>query len=789
MIKRIKSISQVGLFSNFPNGASLGFGRLTFIYGFNGYGKSTICDIFKSLSKSEAALIEGRRSIPGDSNAQRIKISVSDGESEKLLEFKNGRWDANNYSKRIEVFNTNFMYDNVFTGMSIERKNKENLTEFILGAESVAIARELENCKKSLGENKRRIKEVIPAYVRGKGVNEVKNFVDLVVEKAIIDLKEEKLKKETEKKHLEVNQKNRSTLLLMKEPLDLVEPSFEVALKELYDINRLLQKDFEDLNEKALSKLRDHIKENLGDSADAEEWVHKGLLLSGLDITDSAKNCPFCGRSLLNGMELISTYQAYFNIEYTKFIDDLNKEVKNDFRRDLNKQLSNVLLICKDYSDKLKDANYNDLIGNLETIKSEVDEKEDALESKLKEIRLLVRDTLNDKKKNPSKKRDSINTSDLEAELFAYLQLGKSSQAIISKLRVAIVHFKAKQELNKSNLDISKLQKDIEGLERAVCRLEQNSQCESYRKLCDEISIQEKKIVDLEERLSNSQAAYLSKYFRTINHFFKRLGSEDFAIDVSSDSKGHKPVYSLVVKYKDQRIKDSELPYVFSESDRRALALSIFWTNLVVKDEVERQNTIVVLDDPVTSFDDNRITIAVNLFKTTSEKISQIIILTHYGFLLKRFTEIFKDAPCSCLQISRDSGLNSNCLTSLNIGEFTQSEYQKKFSRIHRFANGVTCEDVRMDFRPFLEVHLKMLFNKQLEEFGLSNSMLAQLIEGLYLNTVIDNNTKEKLHYFRNTLNPDSHTFTNYNIEDARVLGKELLDYLYSIRFFEEQVF
>ena len=68
-IKSIKKIAQVGVFSNCQE-ASKRFEKLTILYGFNTHGKSTLCDIFYSLSINDPQVIESRRTIPKTNSTQ-----------------------------------------------------------------------------------------------------------------------------------------------------------------------------------------------------------------------------------------------------------------------------------------------------------------------------------------------------------------------------------------------------------------------------------------------------------------------------------------------------------------------------------------------------------------------------------------------------------------------------------------------------------------------------------------------------------------------------------------------
>ena len=169
-IKRIKTIQNIGTFANFTGGGSLGFEKLTLIYGLNTYGKTTLTDIFQSLKDNNQNILISRKTIPNQVSSQKIELSIKEssisGESD--IKFENNSWSRNTLSKNLEVFGTEFIHKNLFTGLNIARENKENFTQFILGEDGVLKANQIAEKKKELGDKKRNIKNQIPHFVKGK---------------------------------------------------------------------------------------------------------------------------------------------------------------------------------------------------------------------------------------------------------------------------------------------------------------------------------------------------------------------------------------------------------------------------------------------------------------------------------------------------------------------------------------------------------------------------------------------------------------------------------------------
>jgi wobble nucleotide-excising tRNase len=241
--------------------------------------------------------------------------------------------------------------------------------------------------------------------------------------------------------------------------------------------------------------------------------------------------------------------------------------------------------------------------------------------------------------------------------------------------------------------------------------------------------------------------------------------------------QGHLPVCYLKVTFHGRQIPNNKLGFVFSESDRRALALSVFLAKISLKTSEDKAKTVVIFDDPIVSFDDNRVTNSINIFKKLQEKVSQIIVLTHYPHFIKRFCEITKAAKIRCEYLEIGKNDITSSLEKTDRNKFLMSEYGKEFMNIYGFINRAHDNCIKTKLRPFLEcLYLPMIFAKQICDSNVDCSSLENMIDGIFANK---EEVRTKFHSFRETLNPDSHIITSNNIEDVRSFAKEMFEYLY----------
>ena len=113
MLKKIVAIKNVGLFKNCNATGDVQFGKATLIYAPNGRGKTTFCDICRSLKTGVPDPILGRATL-GTGAPPTVEFLLESG----MAGFKDGEWTGT--LPDLEIFDSRFVYDNVYAGECVE---------------------------------------------------------------------------------------------------------------------------------------------------------------------------------------------------------------------------------------------------------------------------------------------------------------------------------------------------------------------------------------------------------------------------------------------------------------------------------------------------------------------------------------------------------------------------------------------------------------------------------------------------------------------------------------------
>ena len=209
-----------------------------------------------------------------------------------------------------------------------------------------------------------------------------------------------------------------------------------------------------------------------------------------------------------------------------------------------------------------------------------------------------------------------------------------------------------------------------------------------------DFNINQNKILELEEKTSD-----IGKAISEINQYLEEFfGRKEVLLELDSSKKGY------VIK------RDGNVAQNLSEGEKNAIAFSYF----IVKTREKGFNInegIIVIDDPVSSFDSNFIHHCYSLVKNNFEDAKQLIVLTHnfeffnlvkYWFQRKnkkieihnkKNEETKKPIPCEFFMIRNEVKNEERCAfiapLDKTLREFN-SEYHFLFSKLKKFVSEET---------------------------------------------------------------------------------------------------
>lgn len=135
MLKKIISIKNVGRFRNSAAAGNPQLGKYTFILGANGFGKTTICSVLRSLDTDDASLVIGRKTLGATGN-RTIELLLEGGPTS----FDGAAWTAS--AEKLAIFDGTFITQNVYSGEAVDIDQKRNLYRVIIGEDGVSLAEE-----------------------------------------------------------------------------------------------------------------------------------------------------------------------------------------------------------------------------------------------------------------------------------------------------------------------------------------------------------------------------------------------------------------------------------------------------------------------------------------------------------------------------------------------------------------------------------------------------------------------------------------------------------------------
>jgi|GEM_PF-1013061 len=705
MIKKFKKIKSVGRFKNFSALGDLTFDKVNIIYGENSAGKSTLTSIIRSLISNKTELILERKTL-GTDGEQDIELLFEYDNNKQVSKFQNSKWNNwNDDLKNTEIFDELFISENIYTGLDILSEHQKYLYQFAIGEEGVNLAKDIEGIKKDLQSKKYPALNSLSGKIRTltERYFEVEQFVNLT-EDGEID-------KKIEEKKREISTATASNEIRVKQGLEEIkekeEKQFLLLPFDLVNLKSILDKSLPFISEEALQRTTQHINKLTNVlQEDAEEWLHKGIL-AVKEIKDN--KCPFCQQDLKEAEPTIKLYQQYFNEEYKKLketIDKCTKQIREINIEQLLNNIKNIILnnnVLIEFWKKFLPSIEFPKLKNLEENNSQI-------AGVFRRVKSLVEN----KSKSPMV---SIKGDDIDNLLRAIEIFNTAISDYNSKIKKANIEI---DSLKKRHLDIDKLEEEFKKLEIQKKRYSDNIRllCDGYQKCQDEIEKLKKQVEQKKEDLNRAISQKAEKYGAETNTILEKFGVPFRIVKHTPRyrGRGEEPYFEYFLEMEGVEVNPlQKAKFILGGGDRNALALAFFLAKIFVDENIESK--IIILDDPISSFDINRKRRTIEFIRDLSNKAKQTILFTHLNTFAFELYDYVKDIGIKpkCLQIKNGE------IKEWDINEDKKHPFFKNLSKLEVFLSGnakINLDEARRLIRICLEDKLKFGYFQFFKNLG-----------------------------------------------------------------------
>jgi len=616
MLQHISHLQGVGLFHE-PKAKSVKFSKVTIIYGDNGRGKTTFTTILNSLRTGNAQDIVVLSTI-GGKNKPSITLQI---DNEKYR-FRNGAW--NKTYPDIIIFNETFIAENVYVGNQIDTTHKRNLFDFALGEKGVDIRKQIEEKEKQRDDLSLKIQQIntrLERIARSVGMDTDK-FQDV---KVLSDENQQEYEAEILSIQQELNTARQKDEIAKEHVLK------QIALPDIPwdEVKQFLSQGTKAVTANVENALRSHIKAYaMGEKG--EQWLQDGW---NFYLNSSDKSCPFCGQRIAQAETFVSNLEIYF--------DEAYQSVKNKVT-EWQKRIGEKL------NDSLIDEIYTTSQFNVRQLK--VWESHSVEVLPLEPVEQTV-GLLRDIQRSLVQAFDRKRLAPLEpVEIVHVIEKWSHLEHVVARYNDVVAQINQnidtfKQKLAKS--DQKGLMDRLESLQKTLKTRQERTLAQPLYDELDNLASQKKALQEdinnLRDQLSVHLRQEMESYQQYVNEILRDFGT-NFRISgtkISHQGKNSPPKTEYAIEVFGHSIslkpKDNHLSFgkALSTGDRRSLALAFFMAKALMDNRLSEK--IVVIDDPVSSFDRKRQSFTREKLLKIASKCKQFILLSHDAYFVRDF--------------------------------------------------------------------------------------------------------------------------------------------------------
>lgn len=601
------------------------FNQNNIIYGWNGSGKTTLCDFFKELEEGQFSTTESSFSLLFEDTVSRANSTITKNK-------------VGSIPYAFKVFHQNYIQENIAKADPVKHI-------FAVGKGQKEKIDEVKELRREEKEQTARLK-VFENDLTGKK----EAFEQLKTDKA-------KVIKDAAK-YTNAYNKNKffSAIHALTSRQLLSDDEYQKALSVIRAeprasipcINtKFIQSTVKEYIRSILKETPVNITiEALKKDAQVGSWVEQGI---SIHSDRHSKTCLFCGNQISDNR--FEELRAHFNDSYKKLSDKIDGSVSLLYEK---KQQFN--------SAKVSLPNTGLFYPELQSLYAPLQEKALGV---CDEYILAIDGIIEILKK---KKSDMINSA--YADDFA---------EILGSLTFDYAVFENIQELIKVHNERTEHFND--SIKRAQAQVELHHLSE----FTDEIAEAERVISDKEKEIREQTACH-AKLLQSISQLEQEIKNSQIPADAINRD------ISFIMGRSELVFRNTEMGYLITRNGKKAKNLSkgeenaialIYFFNTLLDVNVDVEQTIIVLDDPISSFDSNFYYNAISYIKEKTEQAGQTFIFTHKFSLLKDYSLMYK-RDTNRYTIQRIQNVPQIINEEALIGQY-HDEYAYLFKKVYSF--------------------------------------------------------------------------------------------------------
>jgi wobble nucleotide-excising tRNase len=711
MINKVENLVSIGKFRNYQAAGQVNFKKLTLIYGDNGGGKTTLTSVFRSLTTNNSDII--RQRISTNHTASQSAQITQTGTPLTFHTFGTTGWT--NQFADIEIFDIHFINENIYSGFDFNDEHRKQLHQFVVGAQGVAIQNQIEQ-NKTDKTNSRQIQANIEAQlIQQVGNNLTTDLINLFL--TIPATQATNIVQLIANAETALASANANAIIQTLQPLSNLTRittgiNFSSIIADLQTISQTIQ------NAVLETLFSQHCQDlSVNSLAGPENWLQRGFayLESKQTAIEPNISCPFCKQSIDINSDILNAYASKFNTAFNELVQRLQTHLQSLQNFNLDAVIQAINNIHQTNTGRITFWTTH-LPNTVQPPVFNIIANEANLRTEFQNLIISVQQKI----QNPTTPVDTATATTFQSSgqtINANIDIYNQS---VATYNTAITTFRA------SIQTVAIAQLELERLKRLKKRFEA-----PIDTLCTQLITERLRLGGLETAytlLSQQQqaaaTAFFNNYQTQINHYLGTVFRTPFQIanvvHVAPQGRGmqSKIGYKLTIDGSDISFAPNQ-PFnakeCLSEGDKSTIALAFFLSKLDI--DPNKQNKVLIFDDPLSSLDTNRRTYTIGIIKSLFQQLKQVVVLSHNEYFLH---EVSKDIAVSdkcALRIAENFATRSSKIEVCDLEELVKIDYFRNMERLEAFRSNpdISLKDTVLGWlRNVLEAHLRFKFYKEI---------------------------------------------------------------------------